>query len=113
GLIDCPDRIHEVRFGANVRINALSVWHIFQAAMPSQPRLDATSTAKSISGAMTTPQRHLPLLPACQRRRPMSPWRVPRAQLAGMINHPAQQVTAGAASPVARKVTPRIAHPLE
>ena len=40
----------EVRLGANVRINALSVWRVFQAAMPSHPRLHATSTAKSISG---------------------------------------------------------------
>src|SRR5882672_1264103 len=42
-----PDRIQEVRLGANVRINALTVWRVFQAAMP---RLHATSTAKSISG---------------------------------------------------------------
>src|SRR5712672_3813276 len=77
----------EVRLGANVRINALTVWRVFQAAMP---RLHATSTAKSISGAMTTPQFHLPLLPACQRRRPVSPARVPRAQLAVLINHPEQ-----------------------
>src|SRR5215467_10055264 len=45
-----PDRIHEVRSGANVRINALSTWRVFQAAMPIHPRLHATSTAKSISG---------------------------------------------------------------
>src|SRR5215510_5600561 len=64
---------HEVRLGANVRINALTVWRVFQAAMA---RLHATSTAKSISGAMTTPQTHLPILPACQRRRPVSPGRV-------------------------------------
>jgi hypothetical protein len=78
---------HEVCLGANVRINAFTVWRVFQAAMP---RLHATSTAKSISGAMTTPQFHLPLFPACQRRRPVSPDRVPRAQLAVLINHPAQ-----------------------
>jgi hypothetical protein len=85
-----PDRYHEVRLGENVRINALSVWRVFQAAMPPHPRLHATSTAKSISGAMTTPQFHLPLLPACQRRRPVSPDWVPFAQLAVLINHPAR-----------------------
>jgi hypothetical protein len=58
---------HEVRLGANVRINALTVWRVFQAAMPCHPRLHATSTAKSISGALNTAQFHLPLLPACQR----------------------------------------------
>ena len=81
---------HEVRLGANVRINALTVWRVFQAAMLCQPRLHATSTAKSISGAMNTPAFHLPLLPACQRRRPVSPGWVPFAQLAVLINHPAQ-----------------------
>jgi len=81
-----PDQFHD-RFGANVRINALTVWRVFQAAMA---RLHATSTAKSISGAMTTPQFHLPLLPACQRRRPVSPGWAPFAQLAVLINHPAQ-----------------------
>jgi len=82
-----PDQYHEVRLGANVRINALTAWRVFQAAMP---RLHATSTAKSISGAMTTAQFHLPLLPACQRRRPVSAGWVPFAQLAVLINHPAQ-----------------------
>src|SRR5688572_19967489 len=82
-----PGQYHEVRLGANVRINALTAWRVFQAAMPL---LHATSTAKSISGAMTTPAYHLPLLPACQRRRPVSPGWVPFAQLAMLINHPAQ-----------------------
>jgi hypothetical protein len=82
-----PDQHHEVRLGANVRINALTVWRVFHAAMAW---LHATSTAKSISGAMTTPQFHLPLLPACQKRRPVSPGWVPFAQLAVLINHPAQ-----------------------
>src|SRR5262245_51618693 len=81
-----PGQYHEVCLGANVRINALTVWQIFQAVL----RLHATSTAKSISGAMTTPQPHLPLLPACQRRRPWSPGWVPFAQLAVLISHPAQ-----------------------
>src|SRR5258706_15100276 len=54
---------YEVRLGANVRINALTVWRVFQSAMP---RLHATSKAKSISGAMATPQFRLPLLPECQ-----------------------------------------------
>src|SRR5882672_3767126 len=85
-----PDQYHEVRLGANVRINALSVWRVFQAAMLCQPRLHAMSTAKSISGAMSTLQVHLPLLPACQRRRPVSPGRVPRAQLDVLMNHPAE-----------------------
>jgi DNA processing protein len=80
---------HEVRLGANVRINALAAWRVFQTAM-SRPRLHATSTAKSISGAMNATQCHLPLLPPCQRRRPVSPGRVPFAQPAGLINHPAQ-----------------------
>src|SRR3954471_13674518 len=85
-----PDQYHEVALGANVRIIALSVWRVFQAAMPCHPRLHATSTAKSISGAMTTAQVHLPLLPACQRRRPVSPGWAPFAQLAVLMNHPAQ-----------------------
>src|SRR5258706_3186977 len=72
-----PDQYHGVRLGANVRINALTVWRVFQAAMPSHPRLHATSTAKSISGAMNTPAFHLPLLPACQMRRAVSPRLVP------------------------------------
>src|SRR6185369_8508819 len=88
-LVHATRAYQEVRLGANVRINALSVWQVFHAAMPSHPRLHATSTAKSISGAMTTLQFHLPLLPACQRRRPVSPCWMPFAQLAVLINHPA------------------------
>jgi hypothetical protein len=45
--------LYEVRLGANVRINALTVWRVFKIAMSP---LHATSTAKSISGAMTTPE---------------------------------------------------------
>jgi len=48
-----PDHYHEVRLGANARINALTAWRVFQIAL-SRPRLHATSTAKSISGAMST-----------------------------------------------------------
>ena len=58
-----------VCLSAKARISALITWRVFQAAMP---QLHATSTAKSVSGAMTTPVVHLPLLPACQRRRPVS-----------------------------------------
>src|SRR5208337_2443420 len=83
-----PFKYHEVRLGANVRINALAAWRVFQMAM-SGPRLHATSTAKSISGAMNTAESHCPLLPPCQRRRPVSPGRVPFAQLAVLIAHPA------------------------
>jgi hypothetical protein len=43
-----PDPYHEVHFGANVRINALSAWRVFQAAMPCHPRLHATSPAARI-----------------------------------------------------------------
>src|SRR5208282_1815768 len=84
-----PDQYHEVRLGANARINALAAWRVFQIEM-SRPRLHATSTAKSISGAMNAAQCHIPLLPPCQRRRPVSPGWVPFAQPAGLINHPAQ-----------------------
>src|SRR5208283_361872 len=84
-----PDQYREVRLGANARINALAAWRVFQIAM-SRPRLHATSTAKSISGAMNTAESHCPLLPPCQRRRPVSPGRVPFAQLAVLINHPAR-----------------------
>src|SRR5438034_10375756 len=56
---DQTDWYHEVCLGANARINALTVWRVFQIAM-SGPRLHATSTAKSIADAMTTPQLHLP-----------------------------------------------------
>ena len=51
--------------GANARINAFIAWRVFQTAM-SRLRLHATSTAKSISGAMNTPQFHLLLLPPVQ-----------------------------------------------
>ena len=51
---------------------------------------DATSTAKSISGAMHATLCDIPLLPPCQSRRPVSPGRVPFAQLAVLINAPAQ-----------------------
>ena len=84
-----PDQYHEVCLGANARINALTAWRVFQRAM-SRPRLHATSTAKSISGAMDTPLCDIPSLPPCQRRRPVSPGWVPRAQLAVLINHPAR-----------------------
>jgi hypothetical protein len=76
-------------FGANVRINALAAWRVFQRAM-SRPRLHAMSTAKSISGAMHATECDTPLLPPCQRQRPVSPGRVPLAQLAGLINAPAR-----------------------
>ena len=82
------DQYHEVRLGANARISALAAWRVFQIAM-SRPRLHATSTAKSISGAMNAAQSDIPLLPACQRRRPVSPGWVPFAQLAVLIHHPA------------------------
>jgi hypothetical protein len=59
-----PGQYHEVRLGANVRINALTVWRVFQIAMS---RLHATSTAKSISGAMHTTECDIPILPPCQR----------------------------------------------
>jgi hypothetical protein len=80
---------HEVRLGANARINALAAWRVFQIAM-SRPRLHATSTAKSISGAMHATECDIPLLPPCQRQRPVSPDRVPFAQLAVLINAPAR-----------------------
>ena len=54
----------EVRLGANVRINALTVWRVFKIAMS---RLHATSTAKSISGAMHATECDIPFLPPCQR----------------------------------------------
>src|ERR1035437_7051070 len=76
-----PAQYHEVRLGANARINALTTWRVFQIAM-SRPRLQATSTAKSISGAMHTTESDIPLLPPCQRQRPVSPGWVPLAQLA-------------------------------
>src|ERR1043166_26665 len=82
-----PGRYYEVRLGANVRINALTVWKVFQAAMPW---LHATSTAKSISGAMHTTLSDIPCLPPCQRLRPVSPGWVPIAQLDVRINHPAR-----------------------
>src|SRR6267142_2198459 len=82
-----PDRYHEARLGANVRINALTVWRVFQAAMPW---LHATSTAKSISGAMHTTLCDIPCLPPCQRLRPVSPGWVTFAQLDVLINHPAR-----------------------
>src|SRR5690349_10593942 len=44
-----PDRYHEVRLGENVRINALSVPRVFQAAMPPHPRLHATARAKNVA----------------------------------------------------------------
>src|SRR6266545_214951 len=83
-----PDQYHEVRLGANVRINVLAAWRVFQIEM-SRPRLHATSTAKSISGAMNVVLCDIPLLPPCQRRRPVSPGRVPFAQLAVLRSHPA------------------------
>lgn len=84
-----PDQYHEVRLGANARINALAAWRLFQRAM-SRPRLHATSTAKSISGARHARECDTPLLPPCQRQRPVSPGRVPLAQLAVLINAPAR-----------------------
>jgi hypothetical protein len=32
-----PGRYHEVRLGANVRINALAAWRVFQIAMSIPP----------------------------------------------------------------------------
>jgi len=64
-----PDQHHEARFGANVLINPLSVLRVLQAAMS---RLHTTSTAKSISGAMTKPAIHF--ASGCQRRRLFLSW---------------------------------------